>query len=55
MRQNACFLLEQSRCWHYSTVIAENNGNPKVLLNTLKKCCVNPQPLSYVITLVPLI
>ena len=31
------FLLEQSRCRHYSTVIAENNGNPKALWNTFKK------------------
>ena len=31
------FLLEQSRRRHYSTVIAENNGNPKALWNTFKK------------------
>ena len=31
------FLLEQSRCRHYSTVIAENNGNPKALWNTFNK------------------
>ena len=31
------FLLEQSRHRHYSTVIAENNGNPKALWNTFKK------------------
>ena len=31
------FLLEQSRRRHYSTVIAENNGNRKALWNTFKK------------------
>ena len=31
------FLLEQSRRRHSSTVIAENNGNPKALWNTFKK------------------
>ena len=31
------FLLEQSRRRHYSTVIAENSGNPKALWNTFKK------------------
>ena len=31
------FLLEQSRSSHYSTVSAENNGNPKTLWNTFKK------------------
>ena len=30
------FLLGQSRCRHYSIVIAENNDNPKALWNTLK-------------------
>ena len=30
------FLLEQSRCRHCSTVIAEHNGNPKAL-NTFKR------------------
>ena len=36
------FLLQQSRHRHYSTVIAENNGNPKALWNTLRKSCTNP-------------
>ena len=31
------FLLEQSRRRHYSTVIAENNGNPKALWYSFKK------------------
>ena len=31
------FLLEQPRCRHYSTAIAENNGNPKALWNIFKK------------------
>ena len=31
------FLLELSRHRDYSTVIAENNGNPKALWNTFKK------------------
>ena len=31
------FLLEQSRRNHYSTGIAENNGNPKALWHTFKK------------------
>ena len=30
------FLLEQSRRRHYSTVIVENNGNPRDLWNTFK-------------------
>ena len=49
------FLLEQSRRRHYSTVIAENNGSPKALWNTFKKSYTNPQPSSYLITLVLLI
>ena len=31
------YLLEVSKCRHYSTVIAENNSNPKALWNTFKK------------------
>ena len=31
------FLLEKSKCNHYSTIVAENQGNPKALWNCFKK------------------
>ena len=39
------FLLEKSKCNHYSNIVAENQGNPKALWNYFKKdltqvlCC----------------
>ena len=35
------FLLEKSKCNHYSNIVAENQGNPKALWNCFKKilCC----------------
>ena len=31
------FLLEKSKCSHYSNIVAENQGNPKALWNCFKK------------------
>ena len=31
------FLLEKSKCNHYSNIVAENQGNPKALWNCFKK------------------
>ena len=49
------FLLEQSKRRNYSTVIVENNGNPKALCTLSKKSYTNPLLSFYLITLVPLI
>ena len=36
------FLLEKSKCNHYSNIVAENQGNPKALWNCFKKILHSP-------------